>query len=100
MNAIEPEHRHAREGTVTARVCENCAAALPAGAHFNRSTCSRTCKESVYRQRRRERRREEARERPARRPARPDPPSIDTDVIAAALTVRERAVMDAWRAER
>lgn len=80
---------------MSARVCENCGAVLPAGAHFNRSTCRRECKEAIYRQRR-----EEARERPAKRPARPAPPGIDTDAIAAALTVRERAVMATWRAER
>ena len=95
-----PELPAARDGAVTARVCSHCAAVLPAGSHPNRSTCSPECKSAIYRQRRRERRREEARERPTKRPARPAPPPIDTDAITAALTVRERAIMNEWRAER
>lgn len=84
---------------VTARVCSHCAAVLPAPAHPSRTTCSRTCKEALYRQRRRERRREEARERPAKRVPR-DAPKINTDTIAASLAARERAIITTWRAGR
>ena len=68
---------------VTARVCENCAAALPAGAHFNRLTRSRECKEAIYR-------------RPAKRVPRAAP-KINTDTIAASLAARERAIITTWR---
>ena len=75
---------------VSPRACLHCGGPLPAAAHHSRTLCSRTCKEARYRAAKRDRRREEARQRPA-------PPSIDTDVIAASLTARERAVMATWR---
>ena len=82
------------------RTCRHCGQPLPADPHGLRTTCSKGCKEALYRRRKRER------DGSAKSEAKPAAPvkaalvgrrQFDEDRIKAALREREAQVIEKWR---
>jgi len=75
--------------------CRHCGQALPADAHVLRTTCSKGCKESLYRRRKRER--DGSAKSEAKPAALVGRRQFDGDRIKAALREREAQVIEKWR---